>query len=119
MHKVRTAFLLGASLLTLMDAGMARALVCTNRVATTNAVRAPETGEGCQPVVAAGQPCPKNTQITGGTCSSDSGLPLLDSEISIAPNGQAYWRCTYQIPTVDNACEAVDLTLTAGSICCK
>ena len=118
MGKRWPAFLLAAFVVTMTHAGVARAtLVCKQLPATTTFARIVETGDGCE-VVGVGGFCLGGTQLTGGACSSDPALPLLSSDISV-DNGAQAWRCTHQLPTVDNACDVDSVSVTATSICCK
>ncbi len=117
MRKGLTAFLIGAFVVTILHAGVARALTCTYE-------STPTTGNPLSQcyVTGDGTPCPHGTQITGGACSSDPALPLVSSEVIETPGvtDPFSWRCTYQLPTVGDVCQGLNnVTITATSICCK
>jgi hypothetical protein len=123
MRKGWIAFLVGAFVVTMMHAGVARALSCIQLVTPETVGSVDQTGDGCNLEVDA-NPASLHTaggynQLTGGGCSSDPALPLLSSQIYDEGNGQITWRCIFQLPSVDGVCQANGLTLTATSICCK
>jgi hypothetical protein len=116
MRKGWTAFLIGAFVVTVMHAGVARALVCTQEPAVYT--HSHESPEGCIFVDDA-IACPSKTQLTGGGCSADPALTLLSSAPLAFSDGQQGWSCTYIVPSVDGVCQDTDQNITATSICCR
>ena len=123
MGKRWPAFLVAAFVVTMMHAGVARALTCTQIATPTTFEEGDQTGAGCNLVATANPACKvtasRHVQLTGGGCSSDPALPLLSSQIYDEGNGDLTWQCTFQVPSVDGVCQVNNVTVTATSICCK